>query len=362
MASTLKILLFVLLIQSAILTESSRHSKSKKKKIDVHIFNVVDFGATGDGTMMILRALCKHGMLLANPQLRHQCAKYCNSNNITFQIDGNIVAPSKPSAWQCIPDCDHWISFRKFDGLSIQGYGIINGQGSKWWTISCKDENKNCPSRKPTGLVIADSNNVKINGLTFEDSPQVHIALERYTLVHATKLTITAPKTSPNTDGIHIQHSTNVSIHNSNIQTGDDCISIGNGSKYINITKIECGPGHGISIGSLGINGRTDEVEYVHVKNVTFHKTTNGVKIKTWQTSNVEISNVTYKDIHGTSSRKIAVELSCSESIPCKNIIMKDISLSYKDDNAHTSCLNAHGFKNGSVEPDVPCLQKHDNL
>ncbi|XP_038999714.1 probable polygalacturonase At3g15720 [Hibiscus syriacus] len=216
------------------------------------IFNVIDFGAIGDG---------------ANDDSQSFMQAWdaaCDSSASSPTIDGKIIAPSKPSAWQCRPDCEHWISFKRFDGLSIQGSGIINGQGSKWWTISCKNKNKNCPSRKPTCLVIADSNNVKNNGLTFEDSPQKHIALERSTSVHATKLTIIAPKTSPNTDGIHIQHSTNVFIHNSNIQTGVDCISIGNGSKYINITKIECGPRHGISIGSLGINRKTEKVEYVN--------------------------------------------------------------------------------------------------
>ena len=70
------------------------------------------------------------------------------------------------------------------------------------------------------GFVIENSNNVHIDGLTFVDSPQMHIAFERSTWVHATSLNIQAPKDSPNTDGIHIQHSQNIIIHNIRIGTG----------------------------------------------------------------------------------------------------------------------------------------------
>jgi hypothetical protein len=70
------------------------------------------------------------------------------------------------------------------------------------------------------GFVIENSNNVHIDGLTFVDSPKMHIAFERSTWVHATSLTIQAPEDSPNTDGIHIQHSQNIIIDNIRIGTG----------------------------------------------------------------------------------------------------------------------------------------------
>lgn len=40
------------------------------------------------------------------------------------------------------------------------------------------------------------------------------------------------------------------------------------------------------SIGSLGMKGRNEKVEFVHVNNVSFTETQNGVRIKTWQVIN----------------------------------------------------------------------------
>lgn len=60
------------------------------------------------------------------------------------------------------------------------------------------------------------------------------------------KLKINAPSWSPNTDGIHIQSSSGITISNSAIMTGDDCISVGPGTKNLWIERIACGPGHGI--------------------------------------------------------------------------------------------------------------------
>ncbi|KZV52135.1 polygalacturonase [Dorcoceras hygrometricum] len=57
-------------------------------------------------------------------------------------------------------------------------------------------------------------------------------------------MSISSPKLSPNTDGIHIENTKYVGIYNSVM--GDDCISIGPGCSDVEIEAVTCGPSHGI--------------------------------------------------------------------------------------------------------------------
>lgn len=111
-------------------------------------------------------------------------------------------------------------------------------------------------------------------------------------------ITISAPADSPNTDGIHISNSSYIKISNSAIGTGDDCISLGPGSKNISISQVYCGPGHGISVGSLGKYPKEDDVVGLTIRNCTFNGTSNGLRVKTWAPSQASTaSDFTFQDI-----------------------------------------------------------------
>ncbi|KAI9108588.1 hypothetical protein K1719_020472 [Acacia pycnantha] len=58
-----------------------------------------------------------------------------------------------------------------------------------------------------------------------------------------------------------------------------------------------CRPGHGISIGSLGIGGTYGAVEEVYVKSGTFTITSNGARIKTREGGYGYVRKVTFEDI-----------------------------------------------------------------
>ena len=74
-------------------------------------------------------------------------------------------------------------------------------------------------------------------------------------------LEIVSPRDSPNTNGIHVSASRHVVIQNCKIATGDDCVSVVTQSSDIEINKLVCGPGHGISIGCLGSRDSKDTFE-----------------------------------------------------------------------------------------------------
>ncbi|CAI0465416.1 unnamed protein product, partial [Linum tenue] len=246
-------------------------------------------------------------------------------------------------------------------------------------------------------LRISNCVNVRLSGLKHFNSQRNHISIDGCNDVIVSGLHIFAPEQSPNTDGIDIAGSTNIQVMNSVIQTGDDCIAINTLCSNINITGVTCGPGHGISVGSLGMNGEVAKVEGIYVQNCTFTGSTNGARIKTWQggagyarhiifdditlintdnpiiidqyycpncvnqasnnTSAVQISDVSYSRIRGTSATPTAISLMCSQTQGCTDIRLMHIKITSAHSSEPTSskCINAHGKYTDSI-PKVDCL------
>ncbi|KAK4403277.1 Polygalacturonase [Sesamum angolense] len=267
--------------------------------------------------------------------------KTCKNKAITIRIDGTLVAPSD---YNTIGKSGTWLKFQKVTGVSISG-GTLDGQGTKLW--ACKNSSKSCP-KGATSLAFYSSNNISIDSLSSLNSQMFHILIYNCHNANLNNLKISAPVNSPNTDGIHLQQSSGVTITNSRIGTGDDCVSVGPGTSNLWIENLSCGPGHGISIGSLGWDLQEAGVENVTVKMATFSGTENGV-------SGVKISDITYQDVHGTSATEVAVKFDCSKSNPCTGITLDRVNLTYGDKPAIASCAYAGGTASADVEPNS-CL------
>lgn len=95
-------------------------------------------------------------------------------------------------------------------------------------------------------LKFVAMNKTVVRRITSVNSKLFHIALVGCHNFKGSKIKISAPANSPNTDGIHVERSSSVYFSRSHIGTGDDCISIGQGNSQVTITSISCGPGHGI--------------------------------------------------------------------------------------------------------------------
>ncbi|KAL0743259.1 hypothetical protein Bca4012_084772 [Brassica carinata] len=340
-------------------------------------------GGTGDGQLIV-----PAGMAFMLQPLKFQGS--CKSTPIVVQILGNLVASSR-AKWK--GDKDQWILFSDIEGLVVEGNGEINGQGSSWW------EHKG--SSRPTALKFKSCNNLRLSGLTHVDSARAHIHINGCNDVTISNLRINAPESSPNTDGIDIAVSSNVIIQDCVIATGDDCIAINSGTANIRISGIDCGPGHGISIGSLGKDGEIASVEDVCVQNCNFRGTMNGARIKTWpggsgyarritfngitldnvenpiiidqhynngdpdkstdeKSSAVEVSKVVYSNFVGTSKSEYGVNFRCSERVPCTEIFMKDVKIETASSGfgqvAQGQCLNVRGGVSTLAVPGLECL------
>ncbi|KAE9590458.1 putative polygalacturonase [Lupinus albus] len=330
---------------------------------------------------------CSIGAILVVPEKRVYHLKPITFSgpcqpNTAFKVYGTIKAWPHMSAYE--KDRRIWIMFDSIMNLVVDGGGIINGNGRKWWQNSCK-------VNKSLAVTFYQCNNLQVKNLKFKNAQQMHVRFQKCFNVRASNLLVKAPGNSPNTDGIHITGTQNMIISNSIIGTGDDCISIVSGSKNIRAIGITCGPGHGISIGSLGADNSKAEVSNVIVNRATLTGTTNGVRIKTWQggygyatnikfmnmamrnvtnpiiidqnycdqkepcqekESAVALSNVVYQNIRGTSASEVAIKFECSKTVPCRGIYMQNVILTPEDgDGISATCENVRFSNRGKFSP-----------
>ncbi|KAL8043859.1 hypothetical protein ABFX02_08G010300 [Erythranthe guttata] len=346
---------------------------SVKKSIKASSFDVTSYGAKGDGETddtpafsKTWEAVCGAADLgvmlipsgytfLLNPPVLFNGSS-CLSN-IVIQVDGKIVAPNS-SKWS--KNDFQWILFTGLaKGITIQGKGVIDGDGASWWSGTAD---------RPNALRISGSSHVIVSGITIQNAPRMHLYIDTSQDVSVFNVTVSSPGDSPNTDGIHLSNVQQAGIHDNNVACGDDCISIQSGTSDVKVSNLNCGPGHGFSIGGLGSpDAKEAHVSDIHVADSTFTKSLYGVRIKTWQdgfgtaknisfsgmTMNavaypivinqvycngapscpppktkdaVAISEVTYEGITG-SYTQTSVDLECSEFQPCRRLTFSDINL-----------------------------------
>lgn len=66
----------------------------------------------------------------------------------------------------------------------------------------------------------------------------------------------------------------------------------------------------------------------------------------------MQISNISYVNIRGTSAEEEAVVLKCSRSSPCFGIDFEDVNLTYNDGAVVSRCENIANVTSGLVQLD----------
>ncbi|GFP87974.1 polygalacturonase at1g48100 [Phtheirospermum japonicum] len=382
------------------------------------VFNVLSYGAVGDGVSDDTQAFktawdaaCQADVLSAvflvprhyNFMVQSTIFTGPCKNRLVFQIEGSLMPPDGPDSWPKIYSKRQWLIFYRINGMSMQGGGVIDGRGEKWWDLPCKPHKgingttPPGPCDSPVAIRFFWSSNLTVQGLKIKNSPQFHFRFDSCHDVRIDSLYIKSPAGSPNTDGIHIENSNDVKIYNSVIANGDDCVSIGAGSYNVDIRNITCGPSHGISIGSLGIQNSRACVSNITVTDSVIKHSDNGVRIKTWQggfgsvskvrfdnihmdtvrnpiiidqyycnskaclnqTSAVYITDISYTNIKGTYDvRSPPVRLACSDTVPCTNLTLYDVELFPAQGQRLLDpfCWNAYGDIKTLTVPPVFCL------
>ena len=233
------------------------------------------FGAVGDNqtedTLAVQKAVntcstiilpTNHTFLLRPIQLL---------SNRQLQIRGNIAAWRKIQSWpnstnkKCsltgytanvtilVPQKESLLfGIAPLKDVVISGEGIVDGGGWRWWPLRNDTTHgeywHNC---RPKLLFLGQNNltkygsvsNIRVSGVTFQDSPFWTIAgrgLRNVTFQNVTvNTTGCGYSQAPNTDGFNLQGE-NILVHDSSVKNGDDCVPIFPPSRNILVQNVSC--------------------------------------------------------------------------------------------------------------------------
>ncbi|CAI5949906.1 unnamed protein product [Closterium sp. NIES-65] len=303
--------------------------------------------------------------------------------------------------------------------MRLVGTGAIDGQGSVWWS-RYKAGSK---AERPDLLFISRCNGMELGGIQVRNPPMFHMNIKDLAGAWIHDISTSTPYNSPNTDSLHLTRTTDVLVedylshggehvshggglvsHGGGLVShgGDDNVSIVGGCRNITIRNVVATAGHGISIGSLGIDGSMACVSDIRVQNVQLAALSNGLRIKTYQggqgavwnihyenvtmqdvkypiiidqyycdksdasattcliqQSAVAIFNITYRNVQGTTNATRGITFNCSASVPCQQIRLDNINIdsSYPDNHSKAtlkpSYVNVYGLSTGKIIPTV---------
>jgi polygalacturonase len=247
--STLLLLLF-----ASPSSSSSSHSSGGT-------FNVLDYGAKGDGktldTLAIRAALAAAGAAGGGTVLFPSSYTFLTggslniSANTVVQVEGRVqgvldstdyilgtylpwMGPDAQVAsqqdqreWQ--PFLTSWMQ----DNITIRGSGVIDmgGTADGWWGCASDVTKPPCNGHpRPHGVRLVGGTGHTIRDVTIQNSPMWTVHISMATGVYIGNATILAPSSSHNTDGIDVDCSQDVLIEDTYISNGDDCVCMKSGA------------------------------------------------------------------------------------------------------------------------------------
>ncbi|KAL6897276.1 hypothetical protein ACP4OV_006972 [Aristida adscensionis] len=295
-----------------------------------HSASITDFGAVGDGVTLNTKAFQnaifylnsfakKGGAQLFVPAGKWLTGSFSLISHLTLSLDKDAVILGSPdsSDWPVIDPLPSYGRGRELPGKRHQSLifgsnltdviitganGTIDGQGAVWWDWF---HNHTLNHTRPPLVELMYSTRVVISNLTFTNSPFWNIHPVYCSQVLVQHLTILAPISSPNTDGIDPGPALTKTIY-CYIRNGDDIVVIKSGwdeygisfahpSSNISIRNItgQTRNSAGIAFGSEMSGGISD----VRAEGIRIVNSVHGIRIKTAPGRGGYVKNVYVADV-----------------------------------------------------------------
>lgn len=271
-------------------------------------FNVLDYGAKGDGSTDDAAAIQKaidqcneegggtvlfpkgHTFMAGPIQLK-------SNVEIHLEVGATLLANPDESIYQLSTFGDNrgegmmWLWCDSIENLAITGRGTIDGNGVAFMGKELEDSYELKELKDPTFdprphvLTLKRVNHLTIRDITIREGAYwtVHLIgcydalIEGISLLNNLKIR--------NGDGIDIDHSRKVRIANCFIESGDDCICLKNRREYA-----ECGPCQDIVVTNCVMTGRScaikigsenmDSISHVIIENCVIKASNRGLGIQ----------------------------------------------------------------------------------
>jgi hypothetical protein len=199
--------------------------------LTANTFNVLDFGATGDGhaldTAAVQRAIdaaAKDGGQVLIPRGHtFLVATLALKSGIDFHLDGELLISTNQ------PDYagDGVITASNAPNLRLTGRGKISGRSLSFMTgYDATNEWWRFKEWRPKMFVLTGCTNLVVRDITFGDAPFWGLHLLGCENVLVENVTVNNRLDVPNCDGIDPDHCQNVEIKNCRLTCGDDAIVI----------------------------------------------------------------------------------------------------------------------------------------
>lgn len=240
--------LLLLLLPCLLLPASCNDGKTGRT-----VYNIFDYGATGDGATDDAAALqravdaCSRaggGTVLVPAGHTYLCGPFKLASHVDLHLEPNARLLANPdeslyteSAFgENRGEGTVWIGGKDLENVSITGTGTIDGNGVAFMGRELDDSYELKPvtdfDPRPHVLTLANIRRLAIRDITIRNSAYwtVHLigcndaCIEGITILNDLKIR--------NGDGIDVDHSRNVRIANCHIESGDDCICLKNRREF----------------------------------------------------------------------------------------------------------------------------------
>ena len=252
------------------------------------VYNVLEFGAVGDGKFLNTRAIQRAidraaevggGTVYFPPGTFLSGTIRLKSNTTIFLEQGCTLSGSKR-----LSDYDvnftNLIYSRDAHNVSICGPGVINGNGPSFWDNGRLEKwlKHEIDLPRTKDMIRFDRcRNIRLENVLVTDGAFWNIGFgdcSEITICGIKIRTGVYEKDGPNTDGINLWNCQKVAISNCDIVTGDDCIVVLGESRDVTITNCQLQT----SETALMISG----VRNLAFSNSTIHDSGCGIGFRAW--------------------------------------------------------------------------------